>query len=69
MGPIPENIEELKESKRKVKEKVYEQVERAFILNALDKTGWNITQAASMVGMQRPNFHALMRKYGIRKGE
>jgi transcriptional regulator of acetoin/glycerol metabolism len=31
--------------------------------------GWNITQAAAMVGMQRTYFHVLMRKYGIKKGE
>jgi transcriptional regulator with GAF, ATPase, and Fis domain len=65
--PVPENIEELKNSKRRLKEKVYEQVERAFILNALDRTGWNVTQAAVLVGMQRTNFHALMRKYAIKK--
>ena len=65
-GPPPENVAALKESKRRLKEKVYEQVERAFILNALDRTGWNITRAASAVGMQRTYFHALMRKYGIK---
>jgi len=69
IGPVPENVVELKESKRRLKERVYEQVERMFILNALDRMGWNITQAAAMVGMQRTYFHALMRKYGIKKGE
>ncbi|MBI5528141.1 MAG: sigma-54-dependent Fis family transcriptional regulator [Deltaproteobacteria bacterium] len=69
IGPVPDNVEELKESKRQLKDKVYEQIERAFVLSALDKSGWNITQASLAVGMQRPNFHALMRKYGIRKGE
>jgi DNA-binding NtrC family response regulator len=66
-GPVPENIEELKNSKRQLKEKVYEQVERAFLLNALDRAGWNVKQAAALVGMQRTNFHALMRKCGIKK--
>jgi len=69
IGPVPENVAELKESKRRLKERVYEQVERMFILNALDRMGWNITQAAAMVGMQRTYFHVLMRKYGIKKGE
>jgi two-component system NtrC family response regulator len=69
MEDVPGTLEDLKEIKRRMKEKVYEQVERVFILNALEKSGWNITQAASAVGMQRPNFHALMRKYGIRRGE
>jgi two-component system NtrC family response regulator len=69
IGPVPESVKELKESKRRLREKVYEQVERAFIFNALDRTAWNITRAAAMVGMQRTNFHALMRKYGIKKKE
>jgi len=66
---VPENVMELKGSKRRLKEKVYEQVERVFILNALDRTGWNITQAAAMVGMQRTYFHALIRKYDIKKSD
>ncbi|HYK89893.1 MAG TPA: sigma-54 dependent transcriptional regulator [Acidobacteriota bacterium] len=69
IGQAPESIRELKLSKRRLKERVYEQVDRAFIFNALDRTGWNITHAAAFVGMQRTNFHALMRKYGIRRGE
>jgi DNA-binding NtrC family response regulator len=68
LGPVPQSIEELKRSKRRCREQAYEQVERIFVLNALEQTGWNITQAAGRVGMQRTNFHALMRKYGIRKG-
>jgi two-component system NtrC family response regulator len=66
-GPVPENLQELKNSKRQLKEKVYEQVERAFLLNALDRTGWNIKHAAALVGMQRTNFHALMRRCGVKK--
>ncbi len=69
IGAAPENLAELKNLKRRLKEKVYEQAERAFVLSALDRTGWNITRAAAAVGMQRTNFHALMRKYGIRKQE
>jgi len=69
MGPVPENLEELKNSKRLLKEKIYEQVERAFIFNALDRAAWNVKQAAALVGMQRTNLHALMRKYGIKKTE
>ncbi len=67
IGPAPENVDELKNAKRRLKERIYEQVERSFIFAALDKTGWNVTQAAALVGMQRTNFHALMRKYGIKK--
>ncbi len=69
MGSVPESIAELKNSKRQLKTKIYEQVERAFVFSALDRAGWNVRQAAALVGMQRTNFHALMRKYGIRKRE
>jgi DNA-binding NtrC family response regulator len=48
---------------------VYEKLEKQFILSALDRGGWNVTHTATLVGMQRPNFHALMRKYGIRTSD
>jgi len=62
---VPASAEELKEAKRRLKEMVYAQVERQFLFKALEDAGWNISRAAAAVGMQRPNFHALMRKYGI----
>jgi two-component system NtrC family response regulator len=63
---VPGDVEALKEAKRRVKEAVYAQVEKAFVMKALEKSGWNVTHAAQDVGMARPNFHALMRKYGIK---
>jgi DNA-binding NtrC family response regulator len=66
---VPETVEQLKEAKRRVKEAVYAQVERGFVFQALEHSGWNVSRAAQNVGMARPNFHALMRKYGIRSRE
>ena len=63
---IPKSAKELKEAKRRMKELVYEKVESRFLLNALQKCGWNASRASEMVGMQRTNFQALMRKYNIR---
>lgn len=63
---VPKTVEELQEIKRRLKEAVYAQVEKDFVLDALNRAGWNVTKAAELVGMLRPNFHALMRKYGIR---
>jgi DNA-binding NtrC family response regulator len=63
----PSNLEDLKQSKRRLKRQVCEQIERSFVLNALERNAWNITQAATAVGMQRTNFHGLMRRHGIRK--
>lgn len=67
---IPLTSEELKEIKKQVREKAVEEIERAFVLNALECHQWNITRAAEEVGMLRQNFQALMRKYNLRaRGE
>jgi len=66
---VPKNVEELKKAKRKIRERGYEQIEQKFLLSALDHAHWTVTKAAEFTGMQRTNFHALMRKYGIRARE
>ncbi len=67
----PRNLQELKEAKKIAREKAVEKIERTFILDALTRNNWNVSQAAREIGIQRPNLHALMRKYGIkpRSGE
>lgn len=67
--PIPASAEDLKEAKRRMRDLVYEKLEKQFVFSALDRGGWNVTHTAALVGMQRPNFHALMRKYGIRTSD
>jgi DNA-binding NtrC family response regulator len=62
----PKSTEELKRMKRRLKEAVYTKIERAFLLDALKNASWNVSQAARDVGMQRTNFHAMMRKYGLK---
>lgn len=64
---IPKNLRELKETKKRLKARSIEGIERSFILDALSRNNWNISRAAEEVGMQRTNFHSLMRKYGIRR--
>ncbi len=64
---VPETVDGLKREKRRLKELVYARVEREFVLRALESTGWNVSRAAEAVGMQRSNFHALMRKHGVRR--
>ncbi len=67
---IPMTSEELKEIKKHVREKAVEEIEKAFVLKALERHQWNVTKAAEEVGMLRPNFQALMRKYNLRvRGE
>jgi DNA-binding NtrC family response regulator len=64
--PIPKTSEELKEAKKHLRESAVESIEKSFILDALTRNDWNVTKSAEDVGMQRPNFQALMRKYNIR---
>ncbi len=65
----PLTSEELKELKKHLREKAVEDVEKAFVRTALERNNWNVTRAAEGVGMLRPNFQALMRKYNIRAKE
>ncbi len=62
---IPIDANELKEQKRKLREQAVVPLERAFLLSALDRNDWNVTKAAEEVGMQRPNFQAMLKKQGI----
>ncbi len=62
---IPSTSEELKLIKKQIRQKAVRKVEKKFILNALANNNWNVTQAAQSVGLQRSNFHNLMKKYGI----
>jgi DNA-binding NtrC family response regulator len=62
---IPRTVDELKERKRLLREQAVEPLERAFLLSALERNGWNITRAAEEVGILRPNFQAMLKKLGI----
>lgn len=63
---IPKNKEELKDLKKKIREKAIEDIEKAFLINALKRSEWNISEASRQVGMKRQNFQALIRKYKIK---
>jgi DNA-binding NtrC family response regulator len=65
-GDAPRTGEELKRVKKAAREKSVEGVEKAFVLEALRRNGWNVTRSAEETGMQRANFQALMKKYNIR---
>jgi two-component system nitrogen regulation response regulator NtrX len=41
--------------------------ERSLILSELNKTGWNVSKAASRLGIDRANLHRKMRRYGIHR--
>jgi len=45
-----------------------DQAESAYILATLDQCDWNISRAASTLGVERTNLHKKMRVFGIRRG-
>jgi DNA-binding NtrC family response regulator len=63
---VPRTNEELKELKRAMRDRMVGQLERAFVIEALRRNDWNVSRAARETGLLRPNFHAMMRKHGIR---
>jgi DNA-binding NtrC family response regulator len=66
---IPRTLEELKKKKKDLRIKTIEEIEKGFLIAALNRNNWNISRAAQEVGMQRPNFHALLKKYNVSKGK
>jgi len=64
--PAPRRADELKAAKARLRRAAVDDVERAFVLEALERSGWNISAAARAAGMRRQNFQALMRRHRIR---
>jgi DNA-binding NtrC family response regulator len=64
---IPRTMLELKEKKKNLRLKSVQDIEKTFVMEALKRNMWNISRAASDVGMQRTNFHALLKKYNLSK--
>jgi two-component system NtrC family response regulator len=66
--PVPQNNQQFLALKKKLREQAIADLEREFILDALQRNDWKVTKAALDVNIQRPNFQALMRKHAIRAG-
>lgn len=62
---VPETLEELKAVRKYLIDVRFGELEKAFLIKALKACEGNVTRAAAKVGMQRPNFHALMKKHKI----
>jgi transcriptional regulator with GAF, ATPase, and Fis domain len=63
--PVPRTGEELKRVKKAAREKSVEHIEKLFVLDALKRNDWSVTQSARDTAMLRSNFQALMRKHDI----
>ncbi len=62
---VPDDARTLADQKKELRAEAVDRLERLFVLKALRRSEWSVSGAARAVGMQRPNFHALMRKHGI----
>jgi DNA-binding NtrC family response regulator len=65
----PKTLEELKKIRKDLRHKSVEDIEKNFLTSALQRNNWNITKAAQEVGMQRSNFHGLLKKYHISRSK
>jgi DNA-binding NtrC family response regulator len=63
---VPRTSDELKRIKKAAREKSVEGIEKLFIIEALKRNAWNVTNSAEETGMLRANFQAIMKKYDIR---
>jgi len=63
---IPQTAAELNEMRKKARDRAVEDIEKAFLLEAMRRNEYNVTRAADQTGMQRSNFQALLRKHGLR---
>ena len=66
--PVPKTNREFLTLKKHLREQAVADLEREFVLEALQRNGWNVTRAAAEVGIQRPNFQMMMRRHGIKTG-
>ena len=64
---VPQTSGELKLVKKEIRTSATADIEKRFLLQALEKNGWNVSRAARQVGLQRSNFQALMKKHGIQR--
>lgn len=63
---VPETNDELISIKKELRQKAVCRVEKNFIVNILEKNGWNVTAAARAAGLKRTNLQAMMKKHEIR---
>jgi len=62
---LPQKWNEFKELKQHIQENAVREIEKRFLIEALQRSDGNVSNAAEDVGMQRTNFHQLLKMYKI----
>jgi DNA-binding NtrC family response regulator len=65
VNDFPDTWEGFRLYKQQAKDKILRRIEKEFLINALSNAGGNVSRAAKNIGMQRTNFHSLLKKYKI----
>ncbi len=60
---------ELPDDQRPTLREYRDMAERAYLLHTLERCGWNVSQAAQQLGLERTNLHKKMRAHGIRRAD
>jgi len=61
----PRTKDDLKKLKKEIRRSSVDEVEKAFLLQALAENDGNVTRASKATGLQRTNFQNLLKKHGI----
>lgn len=69
VSPVPSTAQELKQQLKALRAEAVVERERLFVVRALERHQGNVSAAARAVGMQRPNFQALMRRHRVLSGD
>jgi len=67
-GEQPQTWSDFRALARRVRRTAVSRLERAFLADALERNGGNVTRTARVLGIQRTNLHALLRRHGLRAG-
>ena len=62
---LPHEWEDFKRLKQEIRDGAVRDLERRYLVEALQRSAGNVTETARDIGMRRTNLHALMRKYGL----
>ena len=65
VSDFPATWEEFKMYKQQAKNEMVMRIEKEFLIAALEDAGGNVSKAAKKIGMQRTNFHSLLKKNKI----